>query len=811
MTDLRLAARGLFRAKGLAAAAILCLALGIAGTTCVYSVTSAIVLHPVPAANAAGLVLVTEVAPSHPRPDDAFMAPANYVDLAQRNQSFSELAAFRPLESSVTGIDEPERVNGFRVTPSFFHLMGVEPALGRAFTADDARYTDSPNVVILSDGFWRRHFGGDVGVLGHVIRINDVPRTVVGVMPAGFVFPVGAELWTPQSLDGAFGRERDGRLLAGVLARLRPGVSIARANADVHGIMQQLQREYPQDDGKWDMRVEDANAFYGQHPRPFMLAQLAAVALVLLLACANVANLLLARATTRSREIAVRVALGATRARIVRLQLAESFILAALSGVIGALLATWGVAGVRAMLPAELVSFNPGWTRMDVNGAVLAFTALVSLGTAFIVGAVPAFVASGADPQQALAAGGRSGSESRGRHRLRGVLVAAEMALALTMLAGTIVTVRGFEAMANQAPGYRADHALTMQLTAPIARYRTESDAEAMYDGVLDRLRAEPGVVDAALTTSLPPEWSDHGDRIYLEGEVKPTRSEPARSPRSRIVTPSYFAAMDIPLLSGRSFTVHDDSTAPSVIVVSEAMARAYWPGQNPLGKRIGSAGSDTTMSTVIGVVGDVHYNPNIGLPETAPMYYVSMAQAHPWRTMSLVVRTKEDPAAMTNRIEHAIAAVAPTVAPGSVLTLAHIRRASISPQEITSEMMAAFALVALLLAALGIHGVASYSVAQRTHDIGVRSALGAMPRDILRAVLGPVMRPLALGAVVGLVGAGMMTRGLAHLLTQLSANDPVAFGAALVVLSVAALAGSYLPARRAMRVDPMLALRSEG
>src|SRR6185312_10590162 len=260
-------------------------------------------------------------------------------------------------------------------------------------------------------------------------------------------------------------------------------------------------------------------------------------------------------------------------------------------------------------------------------------------------------------------------------------------------------------------------------------------------------------------------------------------------SPRSRIVSPGYFTAMHIPLVSGRSFTIHDDSTSPMVIVVSEAMAREYWPGQSPLGKRIGSPGTDTTMSTVIGVVGDVHYNPNVGLPETAPMYYVSMAQAHPWRTMSLVVRTKEDPAAMTNRIEHAIAAVAPTVAPGSVLTLDHLQRASISPQEITSEMMAVFALVALLLAALGIHGVASYSVAQRTHDIGVRTALGATPRDILRAVLGPVARPL----------------------TQLSANDPVALAAAVAVLVLAALAGSYMPARRAVLVDPMVALRSEG
>jgi putative ABC transport system permease protein len=811
LDDIRFAGRGLVRAKGLAAAAVLCLALGIGGTTIVYSVTSALVLHPVPTPDPSGLVIVTEVPPSNPTTDQSFMAPANFLDLARRNRSFSQLAAFRGLDANLTGIDDPERVNGYRVTPSYFHVLAARPALGRVFTADDARYTDSPNVVILSDGLWHRRFGADPGIIGRVVRINDLPRTIVGVMPAGFVFPTGSELWTPLSFDGEFGRERDGRFLTGVLGRLAPGVSIGQANSNVHGIMQQLQREYPEDDAKWDMRVEDANAFYGQHPRPFMLAQLAAVVLVLLIACANVANLLLARATTRGREIAVRVAIGASRGRIVRQQLVESLLLSLGGGLLGTLFAVWGVAAVRTMLPAELVSFNPGWTRMAVRGAVLAFTAAMSLATAFVVGAVPALVASGADPQQALSAGGRSGGESRGRHRLRGLLVMGEMALALTMLAGTIVTVRGFDALARQAPGYRADHALTMQLTAPIAGYATIADAEAMYNRVAERLRAEPGVVNAAYTTALPPEWNDHGDRIFLEGEPRPTRGDPARTPRSRIVSATYFATMAIPLVRGRVFTDHDDTTSSRVIVVSESMARTYWAGQDPVGKRIGWTGSDTTMATVIGIVGDVHYNPNLGRSETAPIYYVPMARAHPWRTMSLVVRTREDPAAIAHRVTRAMASIAPSVAPGSVLTLEHLRDTSLSPQRITSEMMAAFAIVALCLAGIGIYGVMSYSVAQRTHDIGVRAALGAQPSDILRGVLGAAMRLVAVGIAIGVVGALLMTRGLAHLLTQLSPNDPTALGAAVCVLAAAALVGSYLPARRAMRVDPMTALRRDG
>jgi len=628
-------------------------------------------------------------------------------------------------------------------------------------------------------------------------------------MSPDFVFPPGAELWTPLSLAGSLGRERDGRLLGGVLARLRPGVSIDRAAADVHGIMRQLQDEYPEDNAKWGMRVDWANDFYGQHPRPFMLAQLAAVALVLLIACANVANLLLARATTRTREIAVRIALGASRGRIVRQQLAESLLLAIAGGLLGTLLAVWGIAMVHTILPAEQARLNPGWTRMEVSAGVLAFTAAVSAVTSLIVGVVPALVASGADPQHALSEGGRSLSASRSKQRLRGLLVSAEMALALTMLAGTVVTVRGFMALANEAPGYRTDHAITMQLTAPIARYSSTADAEAMYDRVLAAVRGDRGVRDAAFTTRLPPEWGEYRSRIFLEGEQRPTRSDPARSPRWQMVTPSYFATMAIPLVSGRTFTIHDDSMSRAVIVVSASMARSYWPGQSPLGKRIGCACNDTTMSTVVGVVGDVRFNPNVGAA-TSPTYYAPVAQAHPWRTMSLVVRTTEPPAAMTPRIERAIASVAPTVAPGSVFTLEHLHATSLSPQRLTSEMMAAFAIVALLLAAIGIHGVMSYTVAQRTHEIGVRTALGAQSSDIVRGVLGDAARYALIGIAVGVAGAVLMTQTLAHLLTELSPNDPLAFGAAVAVLVSAALAGSYLPARRAMRVDPAVALRRD-
>ncbi len=806
--DLRLAFRSLLRSKGLAGAAVLCLALGIAGTTIVYSVTSALVLHPVPTADPTGLVMVAEVPPSRPSPDASEMAPANYVDLVRRNKSFGELAAFTNIDANLTGIDEPERVNGFRVTPSYFRVLGITPSIGRVFTDDDARYTDSPNVVILSDGLWHRRFGADPSILGRTVRINDVPRTIVGVMPPTFIFPAGAELWTPLSVDGVFGRERDGRTLRGVLARLRPGVSLAQARADVHGIMQSLQREYPVEDAKWDMRVEPANTFYGRHTRPFMLADLAAVTLVLLIACANVANLLLARATTRGREIAVRVALGASRTRIVRQHIAESLILAAAGALLGIVIAVWGIAAVRAFLPNELALLNPGWTRMELNAEVLAFTAAVSIATALVVGLVPAVVASGIDPQHALNDGGRS-SAGRARTRLRGLLVSAETALALSIIAGTIMTVRGFRTLAHEDPGYRPGQALTMQLTAPIARYSTTTAADAMYERVLAAVREVPGVESAALSTHLPPEWGSRQARIHLEGEAKPTRSDPARMPRWAMVTPDYFEAMGIRLLSGRTFAARDDSTSPSALVISESMARSYWPGQSALGKRIGYAGNDTTMSTVIGVVADVHFNPNSGTA-VAPTYYAAVAQSHPWRTMSLVIRTKGDPTLITRNITSAITSVAPALAPGSVLTLEHLYASSLSPQRLSSEMMGVFALVALFLAAVGIHSVMSYTVAQRTHEIGVRTALGARPADVIRGVLGTAGRFVLLGVALGIAGAMVMTRGLAHLLTQVSPNDPVALGGAVLVLALAALLGSYGSARRALRVNPAVALRGE-
>jgi putative ABC transport system permease protein len=532
---------------------------------------------------------------------------------------------------------------------------------------------------------------------------------------------------------------------------------------------------------------------------------------VLLIACANVANLLLARATARTRELAVRVALGASRFRLVRQLLTESLLLAVTGGALGLVLSLWGLAAIRSAFPAELLAFNPGWTNIGLNASVLTFTALVCAGTALVVGIVPAFVAARSDPQLALGDSGRSVSAGRRRTRLRGLLVVTEMALALVMLAGTAIVVRGFLMLSGTAPGYRADQALTFTLMAPKSLYPTLGSVQAFYGQVLDRLHEQAGIIDAAAANALPPSWNSSHQRLYLEGESRPDRGDVARRPLLHVVSPTYFATMQIPVLGGRAFTTRDDSASPPVVIVSQTMARRYWPGQNPIGRRLGFPGSDTALRTVVGVVGDVHHNPNIDA-DNSPDLYVPFAQVPAWRSMIIVVRTQSSPATMAQPIAAAIGSVDPSIAAGAMLSLERLRSSSMSPQRFTGGMLAISAAIALLLAAVGMHGVMSYTVAQRTHEIGVRAALGATQAQIVRDVLRGAIGVVAFGTLFGLAGAMATARGLAHVLPGVSsADDPFAFLISVALLGAVGLLGSWFPARRAASIDPVRALRADG
>jgi putative ABC transport system permease protein len=538
-----------------------------------------------------------------------------------------------------------------------------------------------------------------------------------------------------------------------------------------------------------------------------MVVMLASVSLVLLIGCANVANLLLARATTRGREFAVRVALGARRSDLVRQMLAESMVIALIGGALGALLALWGVRLMRGTLPADLVRFNPGWTRITINGHALLFTMAVSIATAVVVGLVPALIASRADPQQALKESGRTASGTGGRRRLRSALVVGEVALALMLLFGTGLMVRSFIGLIETDQGYTLEKALTMQLTLPSARYKTDGDRTRFYADLVDRVRELPGVRAAGLINELPPSWNDVSTRFILEGEPKPQRGDPAHQERVHLVWDGYFGAMDIPVRRGRDFDRHDDKTSPSVAIVSEAFARKYWPGQDAIGKRISGLADSMYLTTVVGVVGDVRHNPNTGRALLAPVVYYPATQG-PAETMTLVVRTAGSPLAITADVQRVIGSLDQTLAPGEVRTLERMLWWSLSPQRITAGMLSVFAGIALLLAVIGIYGVMSYTVNQRTHEIGIRMALGAQRADVVRRVLRQGIVLAALGIAIGTFGSFGMARGLATLLHEVSPTDPLTFVAVAVILAAVALLGSWLPARRAAAVDPVVALR---
>jgi putative ABC transport system permease protein len=802
----RYALRTLFKNPTWTLAAVACLAIGIGANTTVYTAMRAIVIAPVPTPNSDRLVMMSETLARDPENADFDrLAPANLLDWSRQTTTLEQVAAFAWWDVNITGIDEPERITGFRVTPQFFRTLGERPALGRAFTDDEGRQGHDDR-AILSYPLWKRRFGGDPSVIGRSVQLNGVTHTIIGVMGEDFIFPPGAELWKPLPLDGAAGQDRDGRWVSAI-ARLKPNATLEQARAEARIIARRLEIQYPGDNTKWGMRVEPAQIFYGRHPRPYMVVMLASVAFVLLIGCANVANLLLVRATTRARELAVRVALGATRADLMRQLLAESLVVALVGGAFGVLFALWGVRLMRGALPAELVKFNPGWTRIAIDADALLFTLGVSVVTALVIGLIPAFVASRADPQHALKESGRSATGGGSRQRLRSALVVGEVALALMLLGGTGLMVRSFIGLVNVDQGYRVDNAITMQLTLPSARYQTDDAVANFYTTLVDRVRELPGVVAAGITNAPPPSWNDNSTRFILEGEPTPQRGDPAHQERLKVVSDGYFNAIGIPVKKGRDFDRRDGHDASPVVVVSEAFAKKYWPGEDPIGKRIFPLGSPPIIETVIGVVGDARHNPNVGRLPLAPVVYIAASQGA-WRTMTLVARAKGEPTGLAPEIQRAIGKIDPALAAGDVVTLTRMLAGGVAPQRITAAMLSVFAAIAVLLAVIGIYGVMSYNVSQRTHEIGIRMALGAQQGDVVRRILWHGFGLAALGIAIGSAGSWALTRKMAALLDWVHATDALTFASVAVALGLVAMVGSWLPARRAAAVDPVVALR---
>jgi putative ABC transport system permease protein len=799
--DIRFSARVLWKSPGFTAVALLALILGIGANTAIFSVVNAVLLRPLPFVDPGRLVSIRESSPQGPK--DNVANPQNVGDWQKRNHSFEQISAYFPfdLTMSLTGGDAPEEVPAGFVTRGFLSTLGVHPAMGRDFLAEEELPT-APDVALLSDGFWRRRFGADPHIVGKKLIIRGAPTIVIGVLPASFRFPdVKADIWELAGLHPE--QQRKGRYLAPI-ARLRPGIGVSQAQADMNVIMAQLAHEFPDFDKGWGATVTPLRQQFTGDLRTPLLVLLGAVGLVLLIACANVANLMLMRSSARQREMAIRTSLGATRARIVRQLLVESLILGIAGGSLGLLVAVWAKDVLLAMLPDSMSVAKVN--AVTIDGNVLAFTVILSLGTAVLFGLLPALRASRPDLGDTLKEGGRAISSSLSRNRMRAVLVAGEMAVALMLLIGAGLLIRSFIRLEHVTPGFQPEHILSMRIGLSNPNYKNSKTISAALDEILQRIAQVPGVVSTGSIQFPPLGGILPATGFWVAGRPAPNPSEAPVTGVS-IVTPGYFPTLGIPLLAGRLFTERDREGAPQVALVSQSLARRQFPNMDPIGQRLHVEWSHETPYQIVGVVGDVKHE---GLEKDArPTVYFPNAQ-ETQNIATLMIRTGVDPMKLAPVAEQIIHAYDKDQPIASIQPLDMLLSKAVARPRFQSVLLTTFAGLALLLAAIGIFGVMSYSVAQRTHEIGIRVALGAGSNQVLRLIVGQGLLLALIGTAGGLAGAFALTRYLRTLLFNVSPTDWLTFTAVPLILCAVALAASYFPARRAMRVDPMQALRYE-
>jgi len=794
--DLRYGARMLMKNSGYTSIAIITLALAIGASSAIFSIINAIVFKPLPFNDLDRISAVWEKAPGQGAERNQ-ASVANYLDWREQSNSFENLAIYMLWSANLGGIDPPERVRGYQVSPNLLDALGVKVALGRNFLPDE----DQPgkdNVVILTHGLWQRSFGGDPNVVGRTANVNGVARTIIGVMPPDVIYPYGAELLAPMAMTPETMRNRSYHLSV-VVGRLKEGVSIGQAQSDLDAIAGRLEQQYPYTNTGRGVLVfpilEDAVREY----KTATLMIMAAVAFVLLIASVNVANLTLARATSRMKEVALRLALGASRGRIIRQLLTESVILAFMGGTIGVLLARWGVDAFKATLPEEAVV--PGYNHLGVNSRVLVFTLIVSVVTGILFGLAPAIQVSKPDLNETLKDG--VGKAGVGRHRLRAALVVAEISMSLVLLTGAGLLMKNFLTILKINPGINTDNVLTMGITLPPAKYENAARRRAFYDELMRRARRLPGVESAALINNLPLGQSDSSSGFLVEGVPDPPPGQEFEG-AYRVCTPDYFKTMGAPVVLGREFTEADTADSNPVIIVNETLAKRFWPGGDALGKHIRFGPS---RWEVVGVVGDVKRQ--LFRPITSD-FYLPLAQ-HTWETMTLVARTRRQPLALTAPIRSVIQAIDRDQPVFDVKAMAQVRDRMVMPFRVLGILLSGFGVFALILAATGIYGVMAYAVSQRTREIGVRMALGARRGDILKLlVVGQGMRMTAIGIIIGLAGAAGLTQVLKGMLFGVNAIEwGIGAGVTLLLAGVSLLA-CYIPARRAAKVDPMVALRYE-
>jgi putative ABC transport system permease protein len=804
LQDLRYGARMLRKNPGFTIVAVLTLALGIGANTAIFSVVNGVLLRPLPFRDPSRLVLIAEKS-SFPI---ISTSRENYLDWRDQSHSFESMEATRGGSITLTGAGEPERLNVRMATAGLFPMLGINAQIGRTFLPEEDRAGGTP-VALLSYGLWQRRFGGSPDIIGKTIDLDLQPYTVVGILPSGFQILQPADVFLP-FMPWAKTLPDDRNWHPGIipLARLKQGVSKEQARAEMVGITKRLEQQYPDYNTGTSADVVGLHDQIVQNSRPALLLLLGAVSFVLLIACANVANLLLARAASRGREVAIRTAMGAGRGRVIRQLLTESVLLSLAGGLIGVLIA-WVAVGLLLKIAAGSV---PQGVPIGLDPWVLAFTAVISLITGLLFGIVPALRTAKLDLREALNEGSRGSTAGPGQHVLRGALVAIEIALAMLLLVGSGLLLRSFSRLQEVPPGFQPDHLLVADIPLSATAYAKPEDRYQFFDRLVERAKVLPGVRSAAAASFLP--VSGGGSIIHFN-----ITGRPPKSPHEfvaagyRTITPNYLETLGVPLLQGRFFTSADNEKSPAVVIINATMAHTFFPNENPLGKRLQLGAlpeQDVPTMEIVGVVGDVHSG--LDTDPQAEMYlpYRQADLLLPVFQLSVVMRTAGDPSLQTAALRSALAEIDPNQPLVKVRTMEENMATTVAQPRFRAWLIGILAILALVLAAVGVYGVMSYTVTQRTNEIGIRVTLGAQPQDVFRIIVGEGLRLALFGVGVGLVAALALTRLLQSFLFGVSAYDPFTFIGVSVLLTVVAAAASYFPARRATRVDPMIALRYE-
>jgi predicted permease len=806
LEDVRFGVRLLRKNPGFTAVAVLTLALGIGANAAVFSVVYAVLLRPLPFREPSRLVVLNETTP---KVRVVSVSYPNFSDWRAASQTFSQMAAVYAVDFNLAGVTQPENISGDAVSPNFLSMMGVRPILGRDFDASEEKAGTAP-VVLLSYALWQSHLGGDPNAAGKAITLNGRSFTIVGVLPPSYrsldmtdvLLPVG--VWATDNAEAA--KERGDRGDMVVIGRLAPSATFLQARAEMDGIAARLAKQYPASNDQFGVALQPIREAFVGDVKTAILVLFGAVLFVLLIACANVANLFLVRGASRTKEVALRIAFGASRGRMVRQLLTESFIMACFGGVVGVALAVAGMRGMAQLIPPGMLS----GTTVNLNGAVLLFVGGVVLLAAFVFGLTPALHLTKPDVQSELKEGGRTSSAGASQNRLRGALAIAETSLALVLLIGAGLMMKSLYRLLEVDPGFRPERVLKMEMDLRTQQYSKDPAVLNFWQQLLDRVRVLPGVESAAVGTVIPLTDSHSRSDVTIERMALPTPGNYPH-PDVHVVSPDYVKTLGIPLLRGRTFTDEDSEGAPLVGMVNAMVARRFFPNEDSVGKRFmfghPSATNPPKWYTIVGVVGDTRL---YGLANPARLeVYLSLRQ-HPDSDMTLVVKSGADPAAQTSAIREAVQSIDKDQPIQAISTMKELVSSSVATRRMTLVLLGLFSGLALILGAIGIYGVISYSVAQRTHEIGIRMALGAPRRDVFRLVVGQGLRLAGIGITIGIVGAFGLARLMSSLLYGISTSDFETFAGVSILLGLVAVLACYVPARRAMRVDPTVALRYE-